>query len=441
MSDKQFIKRSGATVLAAAFSLVVFVSMSAAPASAVEIDNSILRGGRLYDNWIAEMKERDPFPSSHPAYPKKGKFTAQPERTWRCVECHGWDYMGKDGAYGQGAHYTGIKGIRDFIGVHPARIIAVMKDDTHSFQDQVLFDDGDFKDLAAFVSRGQVDMDKYIDRETRKAKGDGTKHRAYYQTICSTCHGTDGAEIRTMLPLGKIANDNPWEALHNMLNGHPNAEMPSLRLLGMDVLVDILAYIQTFPSEYLQASIVRGGRLYDSWFDEINVKPSVGRHAYYPAKGYYAKNPSSTWRCRECHGWDYKGKDGYYAKGKHFTGIKGIGDSVKESQETIVNLLSKQADIVVLGYFAGPLQAGYYRLAKKVTSLASVLVNPLQAVLYPRLSKQWGEGRRKDFLQTVSRYAFWVGMPLGLVVWLSLPLLPKAVELLVGEAYAVAAYK
>jgi len=340
MSAKRIIKRYWALGLVASFSLVVFVAINAAQASAVEIDNSILRGGRLYDNWIAEMKERDPFPRSHPAYPKNSKFAGQPERTWRCVECHGWDYMGKDGSYGQGAHYTGIKGIQKYMGANPARIIAIMKNDTHSYQDQVLFDEDDFKDLAAFVSKGQVDMDMYIDRKTRKAKGDSSKHQTYYQTICSTCHGTDGAKIRTMLPLGKIANDNPWEALHNMLNGHPNAEMPSLRLLGMDVLIDILAYIQTFPSEYLQASIVRGGRLYDSWFDEIDVKPSVGRHTYYPAKGYYAMKPSATWRCRECHGWDYKGKDGAYGKGKHFTGIKGIGGSVGKDQETIVNVLT-----------------------------------------------------------------------------------------------------
>ena len=73
--------------------------------------------------------------------------------------------------------------------------------------------------------------------------------------------GTLARAVLSKVPLGKIANDNPWEAFHNMLNGHPNAEMPSLRLLGMDVLVNILTYIQTFPSEYLQASIVRGGRL------------------------------------------------------------------------------------------------------------------------------------------------------------------------------------
>lgn len=25
---------------------------------------------------------------------------------------HGWDYMGKDGVYGKGGHFTGIKGIQ-----------------------------------------------------------------------------------------------------------------------------------------------------------------------------------------------------------------------------------------------------------------------------------------------------------------------------------------
>ena len=31
--------------------------------------------------------------------------------TWRCKECHGWDYAGKDGAYGSGDHRTGIVGV------------------------------------------------------------------------------------------------------------------------------------------------------------------------------------------------------------------------------------------------------------------------------------------------------------------------------------------
>ncbi|MDK1024073.1 MAG: hypothetical protein QGD92_07565 [Gammaproteobacteria bacterium] len=40
-------------------------------------------------------------------------------------------------------------------------------------------------------------------------------------------------------------------------------------------------------------SITRGGRLYDNW-------------------------------CKECHAWDYRGVEGAYGSGEHYTGIKGI---------------------------------------------------------------------------------------------------------------------
>ena len=164
MFEIQTTKHSKLPSLVAAFSLFLFISTNTIQAPAAEIDSSTLRGGRLYDNWIAEMKERDPITQSHPAYPKDSEFSSQPERTWRCVECHGWDYIGKDGAYSQGLHYTGIIGIQNYAGEKLENIIAVMKNDTHRYQDQPLFDDSDFRDLAAFVFRGQVDMDVYIDR-------------------------------------------------------------------------------------------------------------------------------------------------------------------------------------------------------------------------------------------------------------------------------------
>ena len=53
----------------------------------------------------------------------------------------------------------------------------------------------------------------------------------------------------TIPPLGNIAKNNPWEALHKILNGHPDEEMPALRVLDIQVLVNVLAYIQTLPTE------------------------------------------------------------------------------------------------------------------------------------------------------------------------------------------------
>jgi len=79
----------------------------------------IARGGRLYDNWLAEL-EADTPKSSHPAYPAGGRMKGP--ATWRCKECHGWDYRGNTGDYGRGLHYTGTKGVRGVIGMKSRKI-------------------------------------------------------------------------------------------------------------------------------------------------------------------------------------------------------------------------------------------------------------------------------------------------------------------------------
>jgi cytochrome c553 len=309
-------------MLAAALGLGSAAIGAAGVAAAEEIQSSIARGGRLYDNWYKEIR-RQPPEASHPAYPAAGRQKGP--TTWRCKECHGWDYKGAEGAYSTGAHFTGIDGIGAMAGKPLDEIVAVLGNGSHRLAELELLDDRDFRDLANFVSRGQIDMDLYIDRASGRAKGDATRRRDYYQTICANCHGRDGLKIRTIPPLGKVATRNPWEALHNMLNGHPDVEMPPLRVLDdVQLLIDVLAYMQTFPSDETLWSVVRGGRLYDNWYKEIGQPAPTKPHPAYPPDKRYAKSAKANWRCKECHGWDYKGKDGAYGEGRHFTGIKGI---------------------------------------------------------------------------------------------------------------------
>ncbi len=45
-------------------------------------------------------------------------------------------------------------------------------------------------------------------------------------------------------------------------------------------------------------------------------------HPAYPAGS--KEKGASTWRRKECHGWDYKSKNGAYTKGSHATGIEGV---------------------------------------------------------------------------------------------------------------------
>jgi mono/diheme cytochrome c family protein len=330
------------------FVLVVVAATSSLEALADDILASIVRGGRLYDNWHMETKALVPQ-APHPAYPADKRYANEPGVNWRCKECHGWDYLGRDGVYFEGAHFTGIKGIRALAGADPEQIIAILKDDTHAYDG--LMSERDFRDLANFVSKGQVDMGAYIDRASRQAKGDKRAHEAYYATICANCHGRDGLKIRTMPPLGTLAKENPWEALHKILNGHPAESMPALRALGMPVLVDVLAYVQTLPAHEVLSSIVRGGRLYDNWLKEAegstrilsrSVQVVKKRHPAYPADKAYAANPELNWRCKECHGWDYLGRDGAYARGKHFTGIKGIRAMAEADPERIIAVLKDE---------------------------------------------------------------------------------------------------
>lgn len=207
-------------------------------------------GGRLYDDWTKElyrwyMKDA----STHPAYPAKGKQKGS--ATWRCKECHGWDYQGKDGSYSKGSHFTGIKGLREAVGMPVEQIARVIRDKNHGYSESMLPNDA-VAALSLFVSKGQMDVDQVIDRATRTAKGDPKRGARFFQTICATCHGFDGRQINFKTRaepefIGTIASDNPWEILHKIRSGQPGAPMPSLGVLDVQDLLDVLTYAQTLP--------------------------------------------------------------------------------------------------------------------------------------------------------------------------------------------------
>jgi len=235
-----------AVFVCTAFASFMLVSPRVALAEeAVSTDaGRIARGGRLYDKWYAVIGAEKPA-DTHAAWPasntkKKG------DTTWRCKSCHGWDNLGEDGAYASGSYQTGIKGVRDLAGADQAKIIAMMKDDTHGLAGKM--DDQDFADLALFIGVGQTDMDKYIDRASKAPKGDKAKGQVYYETVCTNCHGATGTKVKDMDPLGKLMG-NPWEVMHKILYGQPKEQMPALVAFDRQVAADIMAYIATFPKE------------------------------------------------------------------------------------------------------------------------------------------------------------------------------------------------
>jgi thiosulfate dehydrogenase len=227
----------------------------AAPAFAddPETDTEVFamaRGGQYYDKWWAVLDADEPK-ETHPAYTAEGKQKGAD--TWRCKECHGWDYVGKNGAYAKGSHFSGITGISGMAGADPGVIAAKIRGKPHGYTPEMLPDKA-VQRLALFVAKGQIDMDKYIDRATKAAKGDPNRGARFYQTVCANCHGFDGKELNFASAgeteyVGTVAKANPWETLHKIRNGQPGQVMPALVALEMQDLVDILAYTQTLPEK------------------------------------------------------------------------------------------------------------------------------------------------------------------------------------------------
>jgi len=210
----------------------------------------LAQGGRLYDAWWAVVQQ--PFPeTTHSAYPEAGQ--QQGPASWRCVECHGWDYRGAAGAYREGPHYTGIKGIDGMAGADPDKIVAVIRDATHGYTPELIPDEAAGL-LALFVSKGQYDARRVLAPGTDKVKGDPARGRRIFQNVCAICHDYDGrAEITGEEPwlrtIGAVARRNPWQALHKIRNGQPSADMPAMRAFDLQTALDVLAYARTLPEE------------------------------------------------------------------------------------------------------------------------------------------------------------------------------------------------
>lgn len=230
------------------------------------------RGGLLYDKWW--VVNGAPAPTgNHPLYPPFGLKSGS--TTYRCKECHGWEYLGKDGRYESGSHYTGIKGVLDAVTtMTEAQIFAIIKNPNgdgtggttvngHDFATYGL-SDGDINDLVAFIKNGGViDPSPYINRAgspgsyTYSFNGDSVAGASLYSggvnpaVDCSMCHGPDGTAIAFggVDFVGTLANENPQETFHKIRFGHAGSRMTSYYELGMTdaQAADVGAYCATLP--------------------------------------------------------------------------------------------------------------------------------------------------------------------------------------------------
>lgn len=215
-----------------AVSTTVGMATSATAQSAAKTEQGqIAYGGQLYDYWY-KITTGDVPKGTHPSMPESG---SKGKKSWRCIECHGYDFQGANG----------IKGVLGAAGKDPAAITAILKDDTHKYTDG-MFTAADFNALSLFISKGVSDLSANV-KDGQVSGGDAAKGAAVFETVCSVCHGADGKKITDMPPLGQVVNQLPLRSMHRIRYSTPGAAMPALSLFPIEMTLDILAYTKTLP--------------------------------------------------------------------------------------------------------------------------------------------------------------------------------------------------
>ena len=147
--------------------------------------DDLVTGAQLYDKWYAALGVNAPE-GNMPIWGRQTTNTRSGADTWRCSECHGWDYKGSEGAYSAGSHYTGFPNVMKLaVAMTPEEIVGHLKgskDPSHDFSKYM--DDASLQKVALFLKEGVIDDAEFIDATTLKVKNGDAAHgkQLYDQT-------------------------------------------------------------------------------------------------------------------------------------------------------------------------------------------------------------------------------------------------------------------
>ena len=231
----------------------------------------ISRGGQLYDNWWRVKTDLKKPDEDHLLWKTQSSNKRSGYSTYRCKECHGWDYRGKDGAYSKGSHYTGFAGVYKSSRTMPlGELKGTLKGSTNNDHDFSRYlNEEDISDLALFLKKGVIDLTILINTEGLPASGDTMTGRNFYAMNCMTeCHGKQGMAINFKNQekpefISTVANKNPWEFIHKVRAGQPGTRMSSgiINKWTSEDLLHLIKYTRTLPKARPKAG----------WFERVKI--------------------------------------------------------------------------------------------------------------------------------------------------------------------------
>ena len=149
----------------------------------VELSGDPIRGGLLYDNWIKVLGVDTPE-GNQPLWATQTTNTRTGTDTWRCKECHGWDYKGVDGAYGSGSHQTGFKGILDATAMSSEDLTGWLdgtKNPDHNFAGEGMLGEAQVAAMVAFLQSDKIDAPAFVNADKTIVGGDAERGKLVFE--------------------------------------------------------------------------------------------------------------------------------------------------------------------------------------------------------------------------------------------------------------------
>jgi O-antigen/teichoic acid export membrane protein len=112
-----------------------------------------------------------------------------------------------------------------------------------------------------------------------------------------------------------------------------------------------------------------------------------------------------------------------------------VGFLLYNDLNALLGMIPQQLDMLLLGYFRNQTEAGYYTLAKNLSSAVRYIAGPLQSVTYIELARLQGLGNKLALRQKVKRLAVRVGLPIELLMLVGILFVCPGVLVLFGHSY------